>query len=214
MSRRPTHALTARPAPGGAEIQALPNAEVEDSLCRCQMYILDADGTPVHCTEEDFPEWSAYLLSLNGTSSSQTDVVGGLRITTFFLGLDVPRCTDEHPRQPLLWETSVMRRSGCLSENVSRMRHPSAQAAFAWHRYIVAYFRKADGGAFSSDPPPISLRCTDGAPCDAHRLGDMAPEERCPYYCEANGCDQEAVVEVWLDLLRSFCRRHAAWTLN
>jgi len=213
MSRRPTHPLTAGPALGRDEIQPLPNAQGEDSLCRSQMYILDAAGTPVHCAEEDFPKWSAYLMSMDGTSQ-RTDVLGALRITTWFLGLDPPRRPDEHPRQPLLWETCVMRTSGCLSENVSTMRHPSAQAAFAWHRYIVAYFRKADGGDFSSDPPPISLRCTDGAPCAAHLLGDMEPEERCPYYCEADGCDQEAVVEVWLDLLRSFCRRHAAWALN
>jgi hypothetical protein len=182
----------------------------EDSPTRCQMYILDAGGTPIHCTEEELPKWSAYLLSLKGTSSFQTDFVGDVRITTYFRGLDIPRRTNERPGQPLLWETYVMSRL----ENVSTMRHPSAQAAFAWHRYIVAYFRKANGGDVSSGLSPISLRCADGAPCDPHRFGDLRPEERCPYYCEADGCDKEAVIEVQVDLVRYFCPRHAAWIVN
>jgi MYXO-CTERM domain-containing protein len=181
-----------------------------NSSSRRQLYILDARGTPAHSMEEDVSKWSAYLLVLKGTSLFQTDVIGEVRITTCFLNLDSPRRTNERPGQPLLWETYVMSQW----QNVSTMRHSSAQAALAWHRYIVVYFRKANGGDVNSDLPPVSLRCTDGAPCDPHRFGDLRPEERCPYYCEAGGCAQEAVVEVQVDLIRYFCPRHAAWIVN
>lgn len=54
----------------------------------------------------------------------------------------------------------------------------------------------------------ISLHCTATALCDFHRDGGPA-SDKCPYFCDADGCDQEAVVEPHGDG-KSYCRQHAA----
>lgn len=57
----------------------------------------------------------------------------------------------------------------------------------------------------------MPLLCTPGRPCDAHKDGAAAPDDRCPYYCDADGCDQEATVEVGPGA--TYCRWHAAQAL-
>ena len=53
----------------------------------------------------------------------------------------------------------------------------------------------------------MSLRCTAAAKCDAHRVGDAPPGEKCAWYCDAPGCRRKALVEARSG--RSYCRTHA-----
>lgn len=65
----------------------------------------------------------------------------------------------------------------------------------------------------------IHLRCTAAGPCDFHRdraadPGTVAtvPAPKCPYFCDTDGCDQEATVEPLGDG-KFYCRWHAAQVL-
>lgn len=39
----------------------------------------------------------------------------------------------------------------------------------------------------------VRLLCEVGGPqCDAHRAGDAGPDDKCPWFCDAPGCLEEA----------------------
>lgn len=54
-------------------------------------------------------------------------------------------------------------------------------------------------------------RCDDDGPCDYHRDGGT-PEDKCPWYCDADGCREEAVIEVAPEV--QMCRADAARALG
>jgi hypothetical protein len=58
----------------------------------------------------------------------------------------------------------------------------------------------------------MPLLCAPGRPCDAHKDGAACPTDRCPYYCDQEGCDQEGTMEVGPDGA-AYCRWHAAQAL-
>lgn len=68
-------------------------------------------------------------------------------------------------------------------------------------------------------PVHVRLRCDADGPCNFHleRAADpgtvaSVPAPKCPWYCDADGCDQEATVEPRGDGL-TYCAWHAAQAL-
>jgi hypothetical protein len=49
----------------------------------------------------------------------------------------------------------------------------------------------------------VILVCNGTELCDAHKLGELAKDAKCPYYCDAIGCLEEATGD-------EYCTGHTA----
>lgn len=57
----------------------------------------------------------------------------------------------------------------------------------------------------------MRAKCETDGPCDFHRDGGAAVD-KCPWYCDVEGCQEQAIIEVAPEV--QMCRQDAARALG
>jgi hypothetical protein len=96
-------------------------------------YILDETGTPV--PEPDLYKWGKWFESM-GNRVLQQDMVGDVKVSTVFLGLD----HNWGEGEPVLWETMVF--GGKL--DMEQDRYTSRDEAIKGHASILQRVKEAE----------------------------------------------------------------------
>jgi hypothetical protein len=116
-------------------------------MARSRMFILDGEGTPLECTEDQYDRWAAFLRRMSdGAGVSGRGLhheCADMEIMTWFRALDGRRENDP-PGPPLLWETAVVRIHRSGSEPVLVELHSAADAAVEWHHRALIAFKRPD----------------------------------------------------------------------
>ncbi|KKL06311.1 hypothetical protein LCGC14_2597290 [marine sediment metagenome] len=102
-------------------------------------YILDADGKPVECS--DLREWGHWLNSSAERVVEATELVGGGKVSTVFLGIDY---NFAGKGDPVLWETMLFWDGH--DDDQTMERYTSQAAAKEGHaRWVKQYGGKLTG---------------------------------------------------------------------
>jgi hypothetical protein len=92
-------------------------------------YILDADGNAI--PEPDVLKWGKWFEENRLTRRVAYDEIGGVKVSTIFLGIDNGWLSDY---QPILWETMIFG----LFDNEWQEQYTSREAAVIGHAEAVA----------------------------------------------------------------------------
>lgn len=137
--------------PMGAEMEVLEalKASFESLSGRRMVYwMLDEEG---ELREADSPEeWSAWFSDPNTDRRVARDNIGGVIVSTVFLGIDHRGLRDEDS-DPVLWETLIMGAKQGTELDGYEERYTSKQAALEGHWKAVRHARRSIIGAVASD---------------------------------------------------------------